>query len=55
MYAGHHGKAPARNYARPGKYLISVHCTHSVWKSQKMSHTILQAKRAMFTFWVDKS
>ena len=20
MYAGHHGKAPARNYARPGEY-----------------------------------
>ena len=21
MYAGHHGKAPARNYARPGEYI----------------------------------
>ena len=29
--------------------------THSVWKSQKKSHSTLQAKRATFTFWVDKS
>ena len=28
---------------------------HGVWKSQKKSHSTLQAKRAMFTFWVDKS
>ena len=28
---------------------------HSVWKSQKKSHSTLRAKRAMFTFWVDKS
>ena len=28
---------------------------HSVWKSQKKSHsTALRAKRATFTFWVDK-
>ena len=26
-----------------------------VWKSQKKSHSTLRAKRAMFTFWVDKS
>ena len=29
--------------------------THSVWKSQKKSHSALRAKRATFTFWVDKS
>ena len=29
--------------------------THSVWKSQEMSHSNLRAKRATFTFWVDKS
>ena len=29
--------------------------THSVWKSQKKSHSTLRAKRATFTFWVDKS
>ena len=28
---------------------------HSVWKSQKRSHSTLRAKRATFTFWVDKS
>ena len=27
---------------------------HSVWKSAKKSHSILRAKRAAFTFWVDK-
>ena len=26
-----------------------------VWKSQKKSHSTLRAKRAKFTFWVDKS
>ena len=26
---------------------------HSVWKSQKKSHSTLRAKRATFTFWVD--
>ena len=29
--------------------------SHSVWKSQKKSHSTLRAKRATFTFWVDKS
>ena len=28
---------------------------HGVWKSQKKSHSTLRAKRARFTFWVDKS
>ena len=28
---------------------------HSVWKSQKKYHLTLRAKRATFTFWVDKS
>ena len=28
---------------------------HSVWKSPKKSHSTLRAKRATFTFWVDKS
>ena len=28
---------------------------HSVWKPQKKSHSTLRAKRATFTFWVDKS
>ena len=28
---------------------------HSVWKSHKKSHSTLRAKRATFTFWVDKS
>ena len=28
---------------------------HTVWKLKKKSHSALRAKRAMFTFWVDKS
>ena len=28
---------------------------HSVWKLQEKSHSTLRAKRATFTFWVDKS
>ena len=28
---------------------------HSVWKSQKKSHSTLRAKRATNTFWVDKN
>ena len=28
---------------------------HGVWKSQKKSHSSLRAKRATFTFWMDKS
>ena len=31
------------------------HSVHGVWKSQKKSHSTLRAKRATFTFWVDKS
>ena len=29
--------------------------SHSVWKAQKKSHSTERAKRATFTFWVDKS
>ena len=29
--------------------------SHGVWKSQKKSHSSLRAKRATFTFWMDKS
>ena len=32
----------------------SVPSSHGVWKSQKKSHSTLRAKRATFTFWVDK-
>ena len=28
---------------------------HGVWKSKKKSHSTLRAKRATFTFWVDKT
>ena len=28
---------------------------HGVWKLQKKSHSTLRAKRARFTFWVDKA
>ena len=33
-------------------YLITHN--YGVWKSQKKSHSTLRAKRATFTFWVDK-
>ena len=32
-----------------------LHSGHGVWKAQKKSHSTLRAKRATFTFWVDKS
>ena len=35
--------------------LWEFYCIHSVWKSPKKSHSTLQAKRATFRFWVDKS
>ena len=35
--------------------LIGIFSAHGVWKSQKKSHSTLRAKRATFTFWVDKS
>ena len=34
---------------------FQILCKHGVWKSQKKYHSSLQAKRATFTFWVDKS
>ena len=33
---------------------IFILLLHGVWKSQKMSHSTLRAKRATFTFWVHK-
>ena len=33
----------------------SISLLHSVRKSQKKSHSLLRAKRATYTFWVDKS
>ena len=35
-----------------GKYRKNC---HGVWKSQKRSHSKLRAKRATFSFWVDKT
>ena len=37
------------------KQLLVLQQQQSVWKSQKKSHSTLRAKRATFTFWVDKS
>ena len=37
-----------------GGYHLKIQI-HGVWKSQKKSHSTLRAKRATFTFWVDKS
>ena len=36
-------------------YLERLRNEHGVWKSQKKSHSTLRAKRATFTFWMDKS
>ena len=46
------GRVPIR-VSPKGKKLKIIH--HNVWKSQKKSHSTLRAKRATFTFWVDKS
>ena len=35
--------------------IINVLSKHGVWKSQIKSYSTLRAKRATFTFWVDKS
>ena len=40
---------------RHGNWQSKYRTWHGVWKSQKKSHSILRAKRATFTFWVDKS
>ena len=43
--------------SRRGKMKLSElfsNLYHGVWKSQKKSHSTLRAKRATFTFWVDK-
>ena len=36
-------------------FAVRIKDEHGVWKSQKKSHSTLRAKRATFTFWVDKS
>ena len=40
------------------QYTITIRkkqALHAVWKSQKKSHSTLRAKRATFTYWLDKS
>ena len=39
----------------PSKQIEKRETTHCVWNSLKKSHWTLRAKRATFTFWVDKS
>ena len=39
------------NRALKGSKMVQL---HGVWKSQKMSHSTMRAKRTTFTFWVDK-
>ena len=41
-------------YNKKGFEKIPLKIIHGVWKSQKKSHST-RAKRATFTFWVDKS
>ena len=53
----HQDKANQRFYYLPiSKWMVQKFWLwHSVWKSQKKSHSTLREKRAKFTFWVDKS
>ena len=44
-----------RPYSSYPQKSILLTLIHGVWKSQKKSHSTLRAKRATFTFWVDKS
>ena len=37
------------------RHKFYLNSSHSVWKSQKKSHSTLRVKRAMLTFWRDKS
>ena len=37
-----------------GRRYLKWRQNHSVWKSQKKSHSTLRAKRATFTFWMGK-
>ena len=43
----------------PKRFLLAclhrIFIMHGVWKSQKKSHSTLRAKRATFTFWMDKN
>ena len=39
----------------PSKQIEKRETTHCVWNSLKKSHWTLRAKRATFTFWVDKN
>ena len=49
-------QALQRNFGKLSSLVTSkTYKNHSVWKSQKKSNSILRAKRATFTFWVDKS
>ena len=43
----------SRTFFSTGSRTIAAQ--HGVWKSQKKSHSTLRAKRASYTFWVDKS
>ena len=40
---------------RDNCFWFEIHTEHGVWKTQKKFHSTLRAKRATFTFWVDKS
>ena len=42
-------------WMKPYQVDDSITYLHSVWKSQKKSHSTLRAKRATFSLWVDKN
>ena len=46
--------SPAFLFSVENRGWVSI-VIHNVWKSSKMSHSTLRAKRATFVFWEDKS
>ena len=48
-------KVPCKTSKLSVRFRSQWHFNHGVWKSQKKSHSTLRAKRATFTFRVDKS
>ena len=51
MYAGHHGKAPARNFARPGENNMAIRGVE-VSKLERFLHKNQQTQLLNFDNWV---
>ena len=56
MYAGHHGRAPARNFARPGIFILCVSSMKYFFrnkKSYKNSSYMFEKKIFFFQIGID--